>query len=676
MNTKKTKINITNNPNKSFTQASFIQSSENHYDKAGELFILTEINEASKKAKKINFIIKQLLEKNYYLNKEILLLEKINSLKIESIFEMSLVKTNRELLEFIDQEKINFNFKNLSIIVGLIHEEQLYFSSIGKNKSFLIKKTDENSDISDINPDGEKEGLRELSSGKIFSSIINGKLPDNSYIVFTNDSLAQYLLNEDFIKILEKLNIEGAGEQIKNSLKEINNYSNFCGILIKKEEQRKSPNIHLNTENDLEETKNKTEKILTNPGSVNKKKLCKKTKECLNKINISKFISKITKKIKKRKKKTNIDNTIFKSKNKIKKPLIIISILLLILIVSSYYQKNKKKVVIEKEKVSEIMEDITQIQGQIESSLLYNNEEEARKKISKLRDILESLNEGEKDLIENYSDIKEKLEKQLEKIQKLTRIEDPEEKVNFKTLNAEADIEAFSFIDSEKKIYAIDKKNNSIHIFNLNDSSYEESVNELITGNIILSSDKDNNGNINFLVKDHIIKIDSKGEKSFDKIETEDLKNIKSFDVYNDNYYFLNETGEEILVYKNSKLSPWIKDNSRPQAVDIAIDYYVYTLGSDGKIKKYLSGNKQDFENDLVDPLVEKAKTIRSSENYLFILEPEKQRFLVYTKDNGVFSGQYQSSHFNNLKDIIISENEKNVYLLNENTIYEISLKL
>ncbi len=669
---KKTKININNNPNKSFIQASFIESSEGHYDKAGELFVLTEISGPSKEAKKINFIIEQLLEKNYYLNKEILLLEKIDSLKIESIFEMALVKTNRELLEFIDQEKITFYFKNLSIIVGLIHEDDLYFSSIGQNKSFLIKKTEEGSEISDINPDGEKEGIKELSSGKIFSSIINGKLPDDSHIVFTNASLSQYLLNDDFINIIERLNLEGAGEQIKNSLKEINNHSNFCGILIKKEDQERKTNIHQIINNDLKKTEDETEKMLTDPGSINKKKIYKKIKNCLNKINISGFISKISRKIKTRKKKENVDNAIFKSKNKIRKPLlIIILILLLILVLSFYSQRSKKKIIIEKENVSETIEEITQIQGRIDSLLLYNNEEAAREKIFELRNIFESLSEREKDLIEDYSEMKERLERQLERIQKISRIESPE-----KIASWEAEIKAFSFLNPEDKIYAIDEKNNSVHIFSSSDNSYQESVNELISGDKIISSDKDNNGNINFLVKNHVIMINPQGEKSFNKLETESLGSIESFDVYNNNYYFLSEGGEEILLHRNSNVSPWIKDNTNPRAVDIAIDYYIYTLRSDGRIEKYLSGNKQDFENESVDPAIEKAEILRSGNKYLIVLEPQGQRFLVYAKESGIFLGQYRSESFDDLKDIIVSEDEKNVYLLNKNTIYKISLEL
>jgi hypothetical protein len=669
---KKTKININNKPNKSLVQASFIESSEGHYDKAGELFVLTEVLGSNKEAKKINFIIEQLLEKNYYLNKEILLLEKIDSLKIESIFEMALVKTNRELLEFIDQEKISFDFRNLSIIVGLIHEDDLYFSSIGQNKSFLIKKTEEGSEISDINPDGEKEGIKELSSGKIFSSIINGKLPDDSHIAFSNASLAQYLLNDDFINIIEKLNLEGAGEQIKNSLKEINDHSNFCGIIIKKEGQEKNINFQQIVNNDIKKTEEETEKILTDPGSINKKKLCKKIKKCLNKINIIGFISKIAGKIKKTKKKANVDNAIFKSRNKLKKPLlIIILILVLILIASFYSQKNKKRVVIEKESVSETIEEITQIQGRIDSLLLYNNEEAAREKIFELRNIFESLSEREKDLIEDYSEMKERLEEQLRRIQKITKIESPEKIASF-----EAEIKAFSFLNPEDRIYAIDEKNNSVHIFSSSDNSYQESVNELISGDKIISSDKDNNGNINFLLKNHVLNINSKGEKSFNKIETESLNNIRSFDVYNNNYYFLSEEGKEILVHRNSNVSPWIKDNTNPQAVDMAIDYYIYTLRSDGRIEKYLSGNKQNFENESVDPTIEKAEILRSGNKYLVVLEPQGQRFLVYAKESGMFLRQYHSESFDDLKDIIISEDEKDVYLLNKNTIYKIPLEL
>ena len=87
-------INIVNNQNKSFVQASFIEPSidKEKAKQAGLLFNLAEINQPDKMAEKIIFVINQLLEKNYYLNEKIFLTDQINGLKIESVFSLFTVQ--------------------------------------------------------------------------------------------------------------------------------------------------------------------------------------------------------------------------------------------------------------------------------------------------------------------------------------------------------------------------------------------------------------------------------------------------------------------------------------------------------------------------------------------------------------------------------------------------------
>ena len=340
---KKTILNISNNPNKSFIQASFLEANKSQVDKAGLLFLLIEINNPDKISEKIAFIIKQLLEKNYYLNDNIFLTDQINILKIESIFESSLVKTNKELLEFLDREKINFNFETLNISVGLIYDDQIYFSNLGQNKSFLAKHGKDSFDISDINPEDEDYQTEELSAGKIFSSIISGEIPEKSYLIFTNASLSQYLLNEEFSKIIKDLKIEGATEQIKNYLNKINSYSNFSGLLIQNCGKQSSTNQVLEYyESDLNSAEKKTDKIMTTPGSINKSKLKKKINSIFDRIDFSKKINKAIKKMKpKKKERSDIDA--INNPNKTSKIKIILSSLVLLLLGILIYNVSFKK---------------------------------------------------------------------------------------------------------------------------------------------------------------------------------------------------------------------------------------------------------------------------------------------------------------------------------------------
>ncbi len=58
----------------------------------------------------------------------------------------------------------------------------------------------------------------------------------------------------------------------------------------------------------------------------------------------------------------------------------------------------------------------------------------------------------------------------------------------------------------------------------------------------------------------------------------------------------------------------------------------------------------------------------------LYILEPVKNRLIIIDKKGGIIK-QYQSDKFNDLKDLVVLEKEKKIYLLNGTEIVEIGME-
>ncbi|MFA5644633.1 MAG: hypothetical protein WC928_03880 [Patescibacteria group bacterium] len=687
---KKTVININNNPNKSFVQASFIDPHKNQLEKAGLLFFLIEINQPDRISEKIAYIIGQLLEKNYYLNEKIFLTDYLNGLKVEAVFESALIKTNQELLEFIDQEKINFNFKTLNIIAGLIYNEQVYFSSIGQNKSFLLRKTDKGLQISDINPENEDYEIEELASGKIFSSIISGDLPLKSHLIFSNDSLAQYLNNEDLLRVIEELKIEGATEQIKNHLKEINNYSNFCALIIKNCPSNTMENCVYNySEPDLNKTEKTTEKLLTIPGSINKEKINKKIRKTGDKIGmiIERIIKKLKKliQIKKRDDQNNDTIPLPTKKNKTKKILIIaLGLLFLILIINFCLKKNNDTNIVTEESASNYEELLRQKQSQIESSLLYNNETRAKEILEETKKIISNLSDKEKNKIKDYNEIEKKLEEYSNVIQKIIKITNPQETANLSLINSEAQVSAMAINSDKNKIYAVDGKNNSIYFVNLENGLLGKLTQDLnIIGEKLLSTNGDKSY---FLTANNLVSISNKDEVVFKKINIENINAISAIDIYNDKPYLLDKDKNNIYRYTDngsefSSPSARLENTSNEAFVSMEIDHSVpvspiYLLGSNGSIFKYFDGKKQEFSVDIIEPQLENPNIIKVGSKYLFVLDKTGQRFVIYLKESGLFINQYYSDKFDNAQDIIIDEKNLKVYILNNNYIYKIDIIL
>lgn len=673
-------INVINNRNKSFVQASLIEASieREKAKKAGNLFLLAEINEVDKTAEKLIFVISQLLEKNYYLNEKIFLSEQLNGLKIEAVFETALVKTNRELLEFIDQEKINFNFRNLNLIVGLEHDERIYFSSIGRNKSFLIHQTTAGYRVSDINPDGNDNELEELISGKIFSSIISGEIPAKAYIVFANDSLSQYIINDNFVNLLNDLKIEGATEQIKINLAKINNYSNFCALLLQNCPASIESDSFRHFESNLNNVQEKTEELLKTPGSINREKVKKTTANLLTKLAFLKIIFRPFQalgKIKIKKEKTSEIIVVSSRQKKLKKVLLVLALLLLIALLLSFFLKKKdNNDILVEENVSSYEELIRQKQNQIDSALLYNNETQATEIITDLQKILANLTDKEKKKIDQYEATEEKLNEQVRKIQKMNKIEEPTELIDLKNVNELISSDVFSLDAKSQKLYVADSQGSSIYSIDLDDrTSTKISQDERIAGHLLSNLDSANNHY--FLAGNRLISIKDQ-KATFSDIKIKEGSDIIAFAVYNGRIYLLDSTSGQILKYENNgeKYSEWLKEQSSVKAVSLAVDYEIYLLNEEGEVNKYLSGQVEKFALDQIQAPLEKADIIKSSKNYLFILDKSLQRLAVFLKADGTFIQQYSSDKFNDLKDLAVDEGNKKAYLLNDQTVYSIDL--
>ncbi len=252
---------------------------------AGKLFALIEIE--AKKAdslKIINFLINT-LNHSYYQNEKMILRERVSSIKIEHIFESALAKTNKRLAEFLQSEKIKLNPNSANITIGVIYNDSLHFSNLGKNKALLLYKSKAEDSakykLADITEQTDKgEAKKPSSLIKLFSNVVSGALPRGGYFIFTNETFSEYLSAKQIISIVTTLPPASAAEQIKNTLGKINAYVPFLGIIVKNTSGAEMQEIKIkepiaSTKASIENlitTEEQTEKLLTPSGLINAKK--------------------------------------------------------------------------------------------------------------------------------------------------------------------------------------------------------------------------------------------------------------------------------------------------------------------------------------------------------------------------------------------------------------------
>lgn len=265
---------------------------------AGKAFVLAEINSKKAEGQKIFDFLIDALENYYYNDEKLALRGKIENLRLENIFEAALTKINKSLVDFLAQEKIKINPVATNMTIGVIYENKLYFATFGHNKALLIYRRRDDYEIINVEANATEASHHphntEAATAKVssfFSSVISGEIPANSYFIFTNETLPEYLSNEEMMRIITKLPPLTASEQIKNSLSGMNTYVPFLGIIIKNtvglpgsEAIEEAPvNVSAQTSiSSLNSTEQRTENMLAPIGLINFPRLFKNIKESLS----------------------------------------------------------------------------------------------------------------------------------------------------------------------------------------------------------------------------------------------------------------------------------------------------------------------------------------------------------------------------------------------------------
>jgi len=590
---------------------------------AGQLFVLIEVEKRDKQSLKIVQFLINNINDSYYQNEKLLLREKIGSLGVEHIFEASLAKVNRNFDNFLKDNKIKVDIKRINILAGVIHEDNIYISNFGKNKALLIykakSKTIENTEVKDeykivdIIKQSNQDNEQKISS-KLFSNVINGKIPTNGHFIFTNEALPEYISNSQLSKIISTLAPAGAVEQIQQTLSKINSYISFVGLIVKSttKEEVKEKIVQRPSSDSivvLNKSEDETENLLAPSGIINPKKWLKlidfipgkpgssnkKNKELIIKDKIfskrkslfstiykklSSFISIlfnsflgifvfifkiITDKNKAGEMFSNFKNNLKNSESSLVHPLknltikskVLLSILIIIFGLFTYNTLKVKEDIEEiavSEDYSELVDNIEQKQSQADAKLLYSNEDGAKDLFDEIESLLNEFPQNTEEQKEKYKELKEKFDLQLEKAWRITKIENAEELANLTNLSSEAKPENIILIPEEEKIYIADASQNAVYILETKDNLVTTITDLDINFTSLRTPNIDSESSILYLNKENVIQLKT-SDNSFSEISIpvdEDTTDFIASDIYNNRLYVLDEKEKQIYVYTRS----------------------------------------------------------------------------------------------------------------------------
>jgi len=166
-----------------------------------------------------------------------------------------------------------------------------------------------------------------------------------------------------------------------------------------------------------------------------------------------------------------------------------------------------------------------------------------------------------------------------------------------------------------------------------------------------------------------------------------DLSNtldIKDAAFYDGSIYFLNVAKQTILKYQIGdeilEGSDWLKKSPDAQlnnAGALTVDGNVFVAKENGTILQYAQGKLLKDITPQIKPGIgpETKLFTRLNMKNLYILDPVNNRIIAINKENG-FTTQYVARDFDLLKDFWVSEDEKNIFFLNDSKIFKAEIEI
>lgn len=257
---------------------------ETHFSRVGKIFSLVEVYASNAKALLLLDFFSERPKLNYYQQPGIDQQERLSLDDLEKFFTAAIQQTNNELKDFLADNKIDYAKPEVNATVGLLTDKGLFLASIGRNQAWTLspEMIVGKQIIKMIVPeDGEK-------ASRFFQEIFTGKLNKNSYLLISNEALAEYIEPSTALNLLANKSPLIGVEKMRHFLQQTNRRVDFLGLVIKhcslSEQDSDScaempMNIAINggqastvptklTGNNLRLTEERTEKILNPSGLV------------------------------------------------------------------------------------------------------------------------------------------------------------------------------------------------------------------------------------------------------------------------------------------------------------------------------------------------------------------------------------------------------------------------
>lgn len=364
--------------------------------------------------------------------------------------------------------------------------------------------------------------------------------------------------------------------------------------------------------------------------------------------------------------------------NKKHKIYISVSIICLLLFFGNLYFMNyRNKVRLSAEFYTTTTSQIEQKENQIESNLIPKNYEGAKQLANEVHDLIDQLPKSSKPdarlsgLITRLSDLEKRIRKETEA--------ETKELANLTLTNPNAAPKNLSLYKNKlflgdtanKQIYQLDLASGIVNVYNKSLDQVANLNSAALEAGLLYFW---NNGQI------FIYNLDKLEGKNYPLVGfTQTDANI-SIGVFAERAYLTSPTDRQIyrLNYTGGqfvKPLKWLKAEADVNNIkEFYLDGNAYVLGNDNKINKFVRGNNVNWTPTGVESALKTISSLTTGDKYVYLADPENKR-IVALDNNGKIQRQLKNEFLTNISKMIADEKNNIIYVLNDKSIYSVSLK-
>lgn len=598
----------------------------------------------------------------------------------EDTFEKAIATINTALSRLVSHAKIDW-LSNLHVALGAVFERRFFLSTTGNAQVYLFRKG---------NFTLLSEGLFEPKSSpvKLFANYSSGKLLAGDRVILSTNQLFNYLSLERLQEFLQEETIADSCKEIIGAVSEIKNIG-FAAFLF---EIQTSPAP-------LEPEKVALELALTSSQKSREfsSSLAWFIREATGFLllflqGVLRLLWRFLKSLKillgrlfrKSAKARNLTYPRGDGRKSFPWAIGAGVVVLFFGIGFSVWQKASNE---KKEKKASILKETENLLDEAEAAFIYNDEEQILKLLASAQPLLQKLEEsklpGDQAMVlqERWQELKNKLTKEI-------FIENPKLLTTFPNIPTD-------LIRSPEGFLGFNRQTQTLAFYDFRSGETKTVLADQNTSPLLLGGFGEASKGFLFLTKNAKLAIINLLENQLTLLDTEpdfltnpNLTKIQTLEIFgneeSERIYLLdigqNQIWRARQAAEEQKFLPaeaWLKTReeapSLAEAVDMAVDGNIYILFPQ-RLEKYFNGQKQNFSLSPVSPELKKSQRITTAPDYqfLYLLEPENQRILIYNK-SGKFQKQLKSAQFRDGSDLYVDEKNKLLYILSGQELLQVN---